>query len=398
MRMPSSSSKRGAARIVAAGVALFAAGCSSSGRTASSESAAPTLPSLKTVFASAFTVGAAVNENQFTGQDTRGAALIASQFNTITSENVLKWEHVHPRRGEYDFGPGDRYVDFGTKHGMTIIGHTLVWHSQTPRWVFEDSTGKPLTRDALLAVMRDHIHTVVGRYKGRIKGWDVVNEALDEDGSLRKSPWQRIIGDDYVVKAFQYAHEADPAAELYYNDYSLENKPKRDGAVRLIRMLQDAGVKVAAIGTQSHVKMDWPSPAQYDSTINAFAATGVKVNVTELDVDVLPRATGGFSADVALRGNATASANPWPTALPDSMQTALARRYAEIFRVFVAHRDVIDRITFWGVGDADSWLNDWPVPGRTSYPLLFDRNDQPKPAFDSVMATARMLRANSVTP
>jgi endo-1,4-beta-xylanase len=396
--MPSSSSRRAHARIAAAGALLAVAACSSGGRTESTEAVLPARSSLESAFASAFTVGAAVNDNQFTGRDARGAALISAQFNTITPENVLKWEHVHPRRGEYDFGPGDAYVDFGTKNGMTIIGHTLVWHSQTPAWVFQDSAGKPLTRDALLAVMRDHIHTVVGRYKGRIKGWDVVNEALNEDGSLRRSPWQRIIGDDYIVKAFEYAHEADPAAELYYNDYSLENAPKRDGAVRLIRQLQNAGVKVAAIGTQSHVKMDWPSPAQFDSTINAFAATGVKVNVTELDVDVLPRVTGGVSADVALRGNATASANPWPTALPDSVQTALARRYAEIFRVFVAHHEVIDRITFWGVGDADSWLNDWPVRGRTSYPLLFDRNDQPKPAFDSVMATARMLRATPITP
>jgi endo-1,4-beta-xylanase len=347
---------------------------------------------LKTAFADAFVVGAAINDQQFTGRDARGAQLIAAQFNSVTPENVLKWEHVHPSRGTYDFAAGDAYVDFGTKHHMAIIGHTLVWHSQVPRWVFQDASGKPLGRDSLLAVMRDHIMTVVGRYKGRIKGWDVANEVLNEDGTLRQTPWYRAIGEDYLVKAFQYAHEADPSAELYYNDYSLENAPKRNGAVRLIRTLQDAGLKVTAIGSQSHVKMNWPSSAQYDSTINAFAALGVHVNITELDVDVLPAATPGQSADVSARGLASPAANPWPTALPDSVQRALARRYADLFRVFVAHRDVIDRVTFWGVGDGDSWLNNWPVPGRTSYPLLFDRRDQPKPALDSVLATARDLR------
>jgi endo-1,4-beta-xylanase len=255
--------------------------------------------------------------------------------------------------------------------------------------VFQDAAGQPVGRDTLLARMRDHIMTVVGRYKGRIKGWDVVNEALNEDGTLRDSPWRRIIGDDYLVKAFQYAREADPAAELYYNDYSLENPAKRDGAVRLIRMLQDAGVKVAAIGTQEHNKMDWPSAADVDAMIRAFAATGVKVNVTELDVDVLPRATRAQGAEVSDRAALQAGQNPYSAGLPDSVQQALARRYAELFRVYLAHKDVMDRVTFWGVRDGDSWLNNWPVRGRTSYPLLFDRQGRPKPAFDAVVRLAR---------
>jgi endo-1,4-beta-xylanase len=371
-------------------VLMVAAACSPS------PAPVPNAPSLRDAFSDAFSIGAALNQSQFTGQDARGAQLAVQHYNTITPENVLKWERVHPSRGTYDFVPSDAYVDFGTKHHMAIIGHTLVWHSQVPRWVFEDASGKPLGRDALLAVMRDHIMTVVGRYRGRIKGWDVVNEALNEDGTLRQTPWLKAIGEDYLVKAFQYAHEADPSAELYYNDYSLENAPKRDGAVRLIQRLQQAGVKVAAVGSQSHVKMDWPTSAQYDSTINAFAALGVHVNITELDVDVLPPAVRGQSADVATRGTASTASNPWPGGLPDSVQTALARRYAALFRVFVAHRDVIDRVTFWGVGDGDSWLNNWPVPGRTSYPLLFDRQDRTKPAFDSVLATSRSISRGSV--
>jgi endo-1,4-beta-xylanase len=252
-------------------------------------------------------------------------------------------------------------------------------------WVFQDSAGSPVSRDTLLGRMREHIYTVVGRYKGRVRGWDVVNEALSDDGTLRPSRWLRIIGDDYIVKAFQFAHEADPEAQLYYNDYSLENAPKRNGAVALVTRLRAAGVPIAAVGSQSHVKMDWPSTTQYDSTILALAATGVRVNITELDVDVLPSATGGQTADVAVRAEESAPLNPYAGGLPDSVQHALAARYADLFRVFLAHRDVIDRVTFWGVADGDSWLNNWPARGRTSYPLLFDRAGQRKPAFDAVV-------------
>jgi len=348
--------------------------------------------SLKAAFSGAFVVGAALNARQFSGGDPRGAALVEREFNTVSPENVLKWEVIHPRRGVYDFSAADRYVDYATSHGMFVVGHTLVWHSQVPRWVFEDASGKPLGRDSLLAVMREHISTVVGRYKGRIKGWDVANEVLNEDGTMRQSAWMRGIGDDYVAKAFEFAHQADPAAELYYNDYSLENAPKRNGAVSLIRRLQAAGVTVTAIGSQSHNRLDWPTAAQCDSTIRAFAALGIHVNITELDVDVLPRTAPGQSADVALRGSGSAASNPYAGGLPDSLQWRLGARYAELFRVYERHRDVIDRVTFWGVGDGDSWLNDWPVRGRTSYPLLFDRNGLPKPAYDSVMAVAASFR------
>ena len=348
---------------------------------------------LKDAFRGAFRVGAALNSDQFFERDARGAALVKAQFNTITAENALKWEHVHPRPNTYDFAAPDQYVAFGEKNGMFLVGHTLVWHNQTPRWVFEDASGKPVGRDTLLARMRDHIQTVVGRYKGRIKGWDVVNEALNEDGTLRRSPWLTIIGDDYIVKAFEYAHEADPAAELYYNDYSVENAAKRNGAVQLITKLKAQGVPVAAIGLQGHDKMDWPTPAQQDSTIVALAKLGVKVNITELDVDVLPPAVQNRTADVSMRAQHDPRTNPYASGLPDSVQRALAARYASLFQVFLAHRDVIDRVTFWGVGDGDSWLNNWPVPGRVSYPLLFDRQDSPKPAFDAVIRTARQMRA-----
>ena len=350
----------------------------------------PAPATLKDAFAGSFLVGAALNESQFTEQDPRGVPIVKAQFNTVTPENILKWENVHPRPGEYAFDAPDRYVAFGEGNGMFIVGHTLVWHQQTPRWVFFDATGSRVSRDTLLARLRDHIHTVVGRYKGRIKGWDVVNEAVDEDGSLRKSLWLEIIGPDYIEKAFEWANEADPQAELYYNDYSVENAPKRTGIVALVKGLQAKGIRITAVGLQGHNRLEWPTLAQQDSTITAFAALGVKVAITELDIDVLPRATRAQTADISVSAAPAASLNPYASGLPDSVQQALAKRYADLFGVYVKHKDTITRVTFWGVTDGDSWLNGWPVRGRTSYPLLFDRAGKPKPAFDAVIrATER---------
>jgi endo-1,4-beta-xylanase len=358
---------------------------------AQAPAASPT-PALKDLFEGAFLVGAALSPRQFSGRDPAAAGFVRRQFNAIAPENVLKWEVVHPRPDRYDFTASDRYVAFGRRNGMFVLGHNLVWHSQTPAWVFRDAAGRPLGRDALLARMRAHINRVVGRYRGRIGGWDVVNEALNEDGTMRESPWLRIIGPDYIAKAFEYAHEADPGAELYYNDYNVEEPLKLAGAVRLVKDLQARGIHVAAVGVQAHHKLGWPSFEAEDSTIATLAALGIHVNVSELDIDVLPPATRNRTADVALHAQGDASTNPYVAELPDSVQTRLAQRYAGMFAVYLKHRDVIDRVTFWGVNDGDSWLNNWPVRGRTSHPLLFDRRFQPKPAFDSVAALARRSR------
>ena len=346
-------------------------------------------PPLKDAFVGQFLVGAALNESQFTEQDATKTALISKHFNSITPENVLKWESVQPELGRFDFAAADRYVAFGEKHGMFIIGHTLVWHSQTPSWVFEASRGGAADRETLLARMSNHIHAVVGRYKGRIKGWDVVNEALNEDGSLRRSPWLKCIGEDYLVKAFEFAHAADPAAELYYNDFSLENEPKRRGAVRLVQKLQAAGVKIHGIGTQQHLRLDQPTPAQVDDTLTALGQLGIKVMVTELDVDVLPSHRQDQTAEVSLRFAADAGLNPYTNGLPAEVQQQLARRYGELFALYLKHSTTLDRVTFWGVTDGDSWLNDWPIQGRTAYPLLFERSGEPKRALSAVLESAK---------
>lgn len=341
-------------------------------------------PSLKDVFKGTFLTGAALNAAQFTEADARAAALIKAQFNTITPENVLKWESVHPQSGSYSFELPDRYVAFGEKNHMFIIGHNLVWHNQTPAWVFQDDQGNPVDRESLLKRLQDHIHAVVGRYKGRINGWEVVNEALAEDGTLRQTPWLNIIGEDYLAKAFQFAHEADPQSELYYNDYNLENEAKLKGALELLRKLQAQGVPITGVGIQGHWHMDAPSNEQVDAAITAFGKLGLKVAITELDVDVLPLAFQYMGADITLSTELQPKLNPYSTSLPDAIQQALAQRYAGLFGVFLKHRGALARVTFWGVTDGDSWLNNWPVHGRTNYPLLFDRNGRPKPAFDAV--------------
>jgi endo-1,4-beta-xylanase len=344
--------------------------------------------SLKDAFKGEFVVGVAVNTAQITGQDTRGDDLIEAQFNSISPENVLKWERVHPQPNKYDFDLPDKYVAFGQQYHMFIVGHCLVWHNQVPAWVFRDDKGNLLDRDALLARMRDHIQTVVGRYKGKIQSWDVVNEALNEDGTLRQSLWLKIIGDDYIEKAFEYAHEADPQAQLAYNDYNLDNEAKRNGAIALISKLRAKGVRIDSVGLQDHDSLTWPTVEREDAAISAFAAMGLKVAITELDINVLPNAGHQPTADVSLKIQQDPALNPYVNGLPDSVQQQLANRYADLFRVFLKHRDAVTRVTFWCVTDGDSWLNDWPVEGRTNYPLLFDRDGKAKPAFEAVIRTA----------
>src|SRR6266536_3746399 len=285
-------------------------------------------PTLKDAYKNHFLIGVAMNTAQIFEKDPIGDPIVKAQFNSISPENILKWELVHPQPNTYEFKASDAYVDFGEKNQMFIIGHNLVWHAQTPKWVFEHEDGKLADRETLMKRLRDHITTVVGRYKGRIKGWDVVNEALNQNGTMRQSPWMKIIGEDYLAKAFDFAHEADPDAQLYYNDYDLELPAKRKGAVALIKKLKAEGVPITAIGLQNHNQMNWPSVADEDATISAFQGLGIKVNITELDVDVLPRTTkpgADYALDVAL----TPQLNPYPNGLPDSVQQALAKRYAD---------------------------------------------------------------------
>ncbi len=346
-------------------------------------------PLLKEVFANDFMIGAALNRAQYYGDDLRAAPIIKNHFNTVSPENALKWEMIHPESDRYFFTDADRYVEFGEKNGHFIIGHVLVWHNQTPKKVFEDNRGNPVSRAVLLNRMRKHISTVVGRYKGRIRAWDVVNEALNEDGTLRQSSWLKIIGEDYIAKAFEYAHQADPDAELYYNDYSIENEPKRKGAVKLIRKLIKEGVPISGIGLQGHNNLTFPTLKQQADTIKEFAELGLKVAISELDVSVLPDPKGFDGEEVAVSFENREQLDPYRNGLPSGVEAELANRYAGLFGVYLNYRKAITRITFWNVTDGESWLNNYPIRGRTNYPLLFDRSGKTKSAFDAVILSAR---------
>lgn len=386
-------------------------------------------PALKEVFKDRFLVGTAVNRAIVTGASFRRSAeqlrkdiaLVKAQFNQIVAENDMKWALIHPRPGPdgYEFGPADAFVNFGLSNQMHLVGHTLVWHAQTPHWVFAGTnppppgatnavptlfantsgpgtnrfgrwrfgpgfgggfgryTGPRASREELLQRMRQHIHTVVGRYKGRIKVWDVVNEALADGGTnlLRNSLWLEIIGPDFIAKAFQFAHEADPEVILRYNDYGLENPAKRRKLITLIKSLQAQNVPIHAIGSQTHVNVSIAFETM-DQALTEIAALGLPIHITELDVNAAQGGQRSFGADLAANAATTQGG------LVSDADRKLAEAYASLFRAFLKHAPQVQMVTFWGANDANSWR----AAGR---PLLFDANSQPKPAFHAVIAEAK---------
>jgi len=401
-------------------------------------------PTLKDAYKSHFYVGAAINRTITTASATRAdnvnrpseqvdkaVALVKEQFNQISPENDLKWARIHPRPGAdgYNFGLADAFVDFGLSNHMYIVGHTLVWHGQTPFWVFQGTNlppgvtnassaspaatpnlagsnapdgprvglgfgrggfnfnGPRASREELLERMREHIQTVVGRYQGKIKTWDVVNEALADGGTniLRNSLWLQIIGPDFIAKAFEYAHEADPDAVLRYNDYGLENPAKRRKLITLIKSLQEQHVPVMAIGSQTHVSVSSPSFEAEDLALTELETLGLPIHITELDVNSAQGGQRNTGADVA---NNTATTQG---GLVQDANRRLAEAYAGLFRAFVKHDKSVKIVTFWGVNDALSWR----AQGR---PLLFDGDDQPKPAFNAVIRIATGRKPDSAEP
>ncbi len=390
----------------------------------------PAKPTLKNAFREHFKIGTCINRGVATGQGFRRSpeqvaadvALVKAQFNQVVAENEMKWASLHPRAGKdgYDWTAADAFVEFGTKNGMELAGHTLVWHSQTPNWVFEgtfvppgaaekpatppaeappgppgarrgpggppgfrpfDLNGPRATREELLQRMHDHIHAVVGRYKGRIKVWDVVNEAISDNGEdvLRKSPWSVIIGPDFIEKAFIFAHEADPDALLRYNDYGLENPAKRAKLITLIKGLLEKKVPVHVIGSQAHVNVG-TSFEIMDRSLAEMKALGLPIHITELDVNGAMGGQRGFGADIG--GNAAATEG----GLVAEADKKLTEAYSGIFRAFLKHKDAVKLVTFWGPNDANSWRG----RGR---PLLFDADSKPKPAFEAVVRLASDVKA-----
>lgn len=330
-------------------------------------------------------IGAAVRSTQL--QQPNLAALVAGQFNCITAENEFKPQSLQPEPGRFNFEPADKIIEFAQRHDIKVVGHTLCWHSQSPRWMFADERGQPLPRDKALANLKAHIDTVAGHFKGKVIGWDVVNEAISEPPGqyLRNSPARRAIGDDFVIKAFEFAHAADPDAQLYYNDFNDEEPVKREKTIRLIRDLKSNGCRIDAVGIQGHWILNSQRTEEVlEQAITAYAAEGVKVMITELDVDVLPRRTSGADINAREQGGAP---NLYPNGLPADVAQSQADFYRRLFAVVARHPGVVTRVTFWGTHDGTSWLNNWPVRGRSNHPLLWDRDLQAKPAFDAVLTT-----------
>jgi endo-1,4-beta-xylanase len=341
------------------------------------------VPSLKQTFKNDFLVGTALSAPQIEGRDTGAARLVPQQFNAATPENIMKAEIIHPGWDKYNFDPADKLVEYAKKNGIQVTAHTLIWHSQTPAFLrgIKDA-------DSIKQYFVNHINTVAGRYDGKVYSWDVVNEALNEDGTLRNSVFLKNLGDDYIVEAFRLAQKAAPHTKLYYNDYNIEQPKKRAGAIAVIKKIQAAGVRIDGVGIQGHWHVDNVPMQEIELSLKEFSALGIQVAFTELDLSVLPNPRGrANSADISQTAEYNAQINPYTKGLPDSMQQKLASSYANLFNLFLKYKDNISRVTFWGVNDGQSWLNGFPVPGRTNYPLLFDRQFNPKPAFYKVIET-----------
>jgi endo-1,4-beta-xylanase len=349
---------------------------------------------LKDVYKDAFRIGTAVTPAITSGADKASQDIVINHFNSITVENVMKAALINPEPGVFNFKPADDFVAFGEKHNMFIIGHTLVWHNQCPAWFFTNAQGKPNSKEEQIERLRSHIQTIAGRYAGRVHAWDVVNEVIDEDGNYRPTTWVNAFGNgDTLVKyAFKFAAQYAPNTELYYNDFNAWRPSKRDGIVRLVKMLQKEGLRIDGVGIQGHWGLNYPKTKYIEDAIDAYAACNVKVMITELDVDVLPltkegQIIGQGMADKQFQLEEFKTyLDPYQKGLPDSVQRLLSNRYAELFSIFYKRREKIDRVTLWGVHDGMNWKNDYPIPRRTNYPLLWDRQRQPKPALQAVMA------------
>lgn len=354
-------------------------------------------PALKNTFADSFKMGVAVNQDIVTGQNTAAQSIIAKQFNTVTLENAMKAEVIYPQQGKVDFSGADAFIDFAKQNNMFTVGHTLVWHNQTPDWFFTNSKNEPNTPAEQLEQMRKHIELVAGRYKNKVDAWDVVNEVIADDGSYRPAVWVNRVGDgDTMVKAaFKYAQQYSPNTELYYNDFNVWRPEKRDGIIRMIKMLQKEGIRIDGIGIQAHWGLNFPKMQYIEQAIDAYAALGIKVMITELDIDVLPLTKEGqitgtdmMKPQFQLEEFET-YLDPYKNGLPSDVEAQLNARYKALFELFYAKRDKIDRVTFWGLHDGMSWKNDYPIPNRTNYPLLWNRNLTPKPIIKTISDVAQ---------
>ena len=339
--------------------------------------------SLGAHFKDLFYLGAAINENTILGLDPKSATIVNSEFNTITPENSLKWMFIQPKPNKFNFKAADKYVEMGLKNNMYIVGHALVWHAQLADFMQNIDNSAEARKH-----VDNHINRLVSRYKGKIDAWDVVNEAFEEDGTLRASVFYKNMGENYIEEVFRITEKADPDADLIYNDYNLYKPEKRAAVLKMVKNFKSNGTKINGVGVQAHWDLKSPSLEEIEQIILDIHAEGVSVSFTELDISVLPNPWEMVGAEVTQnfsKFEGDPKMNPYPNGLPEAVQEKLAKRYQDIFNLFVKHSDKINRVTFWGVMDKHSWLNDWPIKGRTNYPLLFDRDYQPKVAYERLL-------------
>lgn len=340
--------------------------------------------SLKAKYRDLFPIGVALGGTLPGDYSASERKLIEDQFAVLTPENSMKLQQLQPTEGVYDFRQADALVEFAQDRGLKAVGHTLVWakDDRTPAWVFLDGD-QPAGRDLVLDRLRTHIRTVAGRYRGELASWDVVNEVIgDGDDFLRPSGWQKAAGLDFVAKAFEWAHEADPDALLIYNDYDVEKPGRREKLLRLLGELKARKVPIHAVGLQGHWEVDRVPIREIDEMLTVIHGLGLKAVISELDLGVVPR--GVWWADGGKNRAEIAKTDPLAGGCPPDLLKRQADQYAELFRLFRKHRETIARVTFWDLHDGRSWLNEFPWK-HAEYPLLFDREGKPKPAFEAVL-------------
>jgi endo-1,4-beta-xylanase len=307
------------------------------------------------------------------------------EFSSLTPENCGKFSVMQRKQGTFDFSKMDDLVSIAKTHGQEVIGHTLIWGSQVPKWLFKMEGGKTVTRSILIERMRSHITKVLQHYRGKVKTWDTVNEAILGDGSYRENEWYKIIGPEYIEMAFQMAHEVDPSLHLIYNDFGMFNPRKVEGVIKMVKNLKAKGVPIHGIGLQGHWGLSYPSIGALEKALSAYDDLGLKIHISELDITVLPSAYKG--AHISNKNAYDKKFDPYLDGIPEEVLQEQAHRYRELFSLFLKFPS-ITRVTFWGCNDRLSWKNNFPMVGRTDYALLFDRNSKPKPAYDALMELA----------
>ena len=360
---------------------------------------------LRGVYDGAFKIGTSVSRFQYGGRDTRGLEILLKHFNALSPENDMKPEVIHPNPDTWNFDPGDAYVKFGQEHGMWMLGHTLCWHNQTPDFFWFDEKGNPKSKEKLFETIEEYIKTVCTHFKGQVQAWDVINEMIGEDGKYRDLGWVHALGgdqdvvDEFVKHVFRCAQKYAPDTELYYNDFNAWRPAKVAGILRVVEMLKAEGIRIDGVGIQGHWGLNFPKTEYIEAAIDEYSKHGLRVNITELDIDVLPVSKEGqvfgwqgLKDPLYQLEEFEEFLDPYKNGLPDEVEKQQAARFAEVMAIFYRHRDQIDRVTLWGITDGMSWKNGYPIPNRVNYPLLFKRDYTPHKSLDAVLSVPDWIK------